>query len=70
MKLELLRKDVHKIHNDCDSHITVTYLINKLEVALKRHFDLLTDGVFDEIRSEIFLNEQGVDEIKYVMVKR
>ena len=69
MKLELILKDIQNNNNDCANHITISHLINKLEVALLTDFDSLTNVIFDVLGFEIFSNDLGIDGNKYVRAK-
>ena len=70
MKKELNRKCIRYSHHDSDSHLTLTDLINKIEVLSMKDCVLLKDvKIFDELRFEILLNEMSVDENKADIAK-
>ena len=69
LKLESIPKYVRNIQIECDNHITITHLINKVEVALTADFDSLTHLMFHELRFEMLLNDLGVDENKDAIAK-
>ena len=66
LKVKLFRKNVPKIHNDCDSHLVLANLINKIGVLLMKVWFVKT-WKFEELRFETLLNEMAVDEDKGVI---
>ena len=51
LKLKLNKKHVQNNHNDCDNHLIITNLNNKVGVQLLKDFDSLKDELFDGLRS-------------------
>ena len=66
LKVELFRKNVPKVHNDCDSHLVLANLINKIGGLLIKVWFVKT-WKFDELRFETLLIELAVDEDKGVI---
>ena len=69
MNLEVITKDVLQTQNDCDNHVTITNLTNKLE-ALSKKFDSLKDELFEDLRFQISPNQLAIDEDKVVIEKK
>ena len=59
IQLKRSRKYVLNKQIDFDIQVTVTNFINKKEVLLIKEFESLEDEMFDELRFEIRLNDDG-----------
>ena len=53
--------------HDCDNHLDITRLVNKIEVLYINYFEALKDEVFEELPLKLLLNEIGVHDDETVM---
>ena len=69
MKLEWVRKyDLNNL-NDCDNHLDIARLFNKIEVLFINDFVSLEEEKFNELRFEILSSVLGMNEDKAVIEK-